>query len=360
MLNQTHIITLLAILLIIILVKLYIEGKGISLKELFISSINNDSTNSKSISPRTQFDRESLELEKAMEDIKGKINKAVEEGFIEAFQQMGEAQTHDQKYDALDDTLMKSKTSKILLFYSKSCPHCSEFLPTWYRIVNDLPNNTLYEEIEVNEKPSLAGQYGITEVPTIILLLDNEKHPFVGARNYENINRFLRNQGINLVARTAEQFSASGYDNTPEPTGALNANCPAVTFNQEADIANDRYFYQIFNETGQYGHAEGGNKYDKVLSPFAAAYSVVDSYLSSLPDKTNPAKSSYSNVNECANLYATEIRQFGLCDAAKLNNILNYEKKVKSGNGKMRFSGTDYSTNEKVVNAIKSACQFSK
>ena len=348
-----------AILLIIVLVKLYIESSGITLKEWFVSSINpnTNSTSRKTISPHTQFDRDSLEIDKAMEDIKGQINKAVETGYIEGFQQMQEV--HDQKYDALDDTLMKSKTAKLLLFYSKSCPYCSQFLPTWYKIVNDLPNNTVYEEIEINEDKTKASQYEITEVPTIILLLDNEKHPFVGQRNYENINRFLRNQGINLVARSAEQFSASGYDDTPEPTKKMNANCPAVSFNKEADILNDKYFFQIFNETGQYGHAEGGNKADKALSPFAAAYSVVDSYLSSLPDKANPSKSSYENVNECANLYAKQIQQFGLCDTAELNKILEYGKNVKNGTGKMRFDGTDYSTNEKVVNAIKSACQFS-
>lgn len=343
-----------AILIIVLLVKLYIESSGITLKEWFISSINPDT---KSISPRTQFDRESIEIEKAMEDIKSQINKAVEKGYVEAFQQISE--THDQKYDALDDTLMKSKTAKLLFFYSKSCPYCSQFLPTWYKIVNNLPNNTIYEEIEINENQAKSSQYEITEVPTIILLLDNEKHPFVGQRSYENINRFLRNQGVNLVARSAEQFSASGYDTTPEPTQATNANCPAVSFNKEADLANDKFFFQIFNESGQYGHAEGGNKPDKVLSPFAAAYSVVDSYLSSLPDKADPSKSSYTNVNECANLYAKEINQFGLCDLQQLNKILDYEKKVKSGNGKKRFDNTDYSTNEKVVNAIKSACQFS-
>jgi thiol-disulfide isomerase/thioredoxin len=358
MLNPSY---LLAILLIVLFIKLYIESSGLTVKEWFISTINNKNNNT-TIHPKTQFDNQSIEIEKAIEDIKGKINKAVEEGYIEAFQQqVQQEQTdeHDQRYNSLDDTLMKTKTTKLLLFYSKSCPYCSDFLPLWYRIVNDLPNNTIYKEIEINENSSMAGKYSITEVPSIILLLDNEKHPFVGHRTYENISRFLRNQGVNLVSRSSESFDSSGYDNTPEPTKSMNANCPAVTFDMNADILNDKYLYQIFNEKGQYGYAEGGNKYDKVLSPFAAAYSVVDSYLSSLPDKNDPLKNSYENVNECANLYSNEIRQFGLCNANELNKIMEYQKKIKIGQGKPRFPDTDYSTNEKIVNAIKSACQFS-
>lgn len=348
---------ILAILLIVLFTKLYIETSGITLYEFFINNINNNSP-FKSIFTKTQFDNNSIELEKAMEDINSKINTAVEEGFIEAFQLQNK--NHDKQYNSIDNTLLKSKTTKLLLFYSKSCPHCSQFLPVWYRVVNDLPNNTNYEEIEINEKPDIASKYNIIEVPTIILLLDNEKLPFVGQRNYQNISRFLKNQGINLISRSNENFDSTGYDNTPEPTTTMNSNCPAVSFDKQADILNDKYLFQIFNENGQYGYAEGGNKFDKVLSPFSAAYSVVDSYLSSLPDKNNPSKNSYDNVNECANLYAKEIQQFGLCNVNELNKILDYQKNIKNGSGNLRFPGTDYSTNEKVINAIKSACQFTK
>ena len=87
--------------------------------------------------------------------------------------------------------------------------------------------------------------------------------------------------------------------------------CPSVTFDKQADVANDKYMFQIFNADGQYGYAVGGNNKDKMFTPFTAAYSTVDSYLSSLPD--------VKNAKECASLYATEIRGFGLCDDEQLN-----------------------------------------
>ena len=87
-----------------------------------------------------------------------------------------------------------------------------------------------------------------------------------------------------------------------------------------------------------------------------AAYSTVDSYLSSLPDNDDPTKNSYKNINECASLYANNIVNFGLCDAEQLDNILAYQKKINSGENTMRVDGTDYNTNTNVVNAIKQVC----
>ena len=86
------------------------------------------------------------------------------------------------------------------------------------------------------------------------------------------------------------------------------------------------------------------------MTPFDAAYSVVDSYLSSLPDT--------KNMTECANLYSNNIRQFGLCDSDKLMEKLSYNDKIKNGQANIRFEGTDYSTNSNIVTAIRNACDF--
>jgi hypothetical protein len=91
-----------------------------------------------------------------------------------------------------------------------------------------------------------------------------------------------------------------------------------------------------------------------------AAYSTVDSYLSSLPDNKDKNTNSYKNINECSQLYADNIINFGLCDADQLNNILAYQKKVDSGTNTYRVANTDYNTNTNVVNAIKTACGFTK
>ena len=65
-----------------------------------------------------------------------------------------------------------------MLFYKTSCSYCNDFLPIWYQVINNLPNNVKYEEINSdkdNESNKKTNEYNITSVPTVILLINNEK-----------------------------------------------------------------------------------------------------------------------------------------------------------------------------------------
>jgi hypothetical protein len=305
---------------------------------------------------------------------KKKINYAEEQGIIEGFQDMGGVNDDSNNYNLFntntdintsnDDNVINKNTitsyinkdsqSKLMLFYKPSCNYCTEFLPTWYKIINDLPNNILYEEINTekdNESTKKTNQFNIYTVPTIILIVNNNTKIYKGDRTYKNIAKFLKLNGINLVARTFEEFDDTGYSDTPNPTDPINPNCPSVTFDKQIDLANDVYMYQLFSD-GQYGYSSGteNNISKSVLSPFSAAYSVVDSYLNSIPDT--------SKMNECANLYSKDIIGLGLCDKDNLDNILSYNDNINSGEFVSRVDGTDYDSNTKVVNAIKYACNM--
>jgi ABC-type transport system substrate-binding protein len=243
-------------------------------------------------------------------------------------------------------------------------------MPIWNKIINNLPNNAKYEEIDCNKDLKKVNENKITSVPTIILSVNNgsnnglsiDKKMYMGDRTYDDIDNFLRYNGVNLVKRQFENFN-NGYSNSPDPTQPINPHCPAVTFDKQIDLKNDNYMYQIFNSDGQYGYAEGGYNDDKLLNPYMAAYSTIDSYLSSLPlvngNSVNPTKNSYKNINECAQLYANNIINFGLCDADQLNNVLSYQSNINAGLHQSIVDNTDYSTNINVVNAIKQVCGFS-
>ena len=325
-------------------------------------------------------------------DIKHKINYAEEQGIIEGFQAMGglddvtdsyglfntnididinsasggggssgssggvdnSMKNNNMKNDTIVSYINKDSQAKLILFYKTSCHYCTDFLPTWYKVINDLPNNILYEEINTekdNESNKKANSYNISSVPTIILIVNNNRKTYKGDRTYKDIEKFLKLNGINLIARTFEEFDDAGYSATPSPTNPINANCPAVTFDKQIDLANDVYMYQLFSD-GQYGYSSGSdnNISKSVLSPFSAAYSVVDSYLNSIP---NPSK-----MNECASLYSKDIIGLGLCDNDNLNNILSYNDKINSGEYISRVDGNNYNSNTKVVNAIKFACDM--
>jgi thiol-disulfide isomerase/thioredoxin len=254
--------------------------------------------------------------------------------------------------DNIISYLNKGNTVKLMLFYKASCSYCSEFMPIWYKIVNNLSNNVLYEEIECEKDYKKANEYQITSVPTIILLVNNEKKVYKGDREYVDIMKFLKYNGVNLVERIFEEFDTTGYSSTIQPKNNNKSLCPIVTFDSEFDVAKDNYMFQIFNSDGQYGYSTGSNKpgigNNNILSPFTAAYSTVDSYLTSLPTG--------ANISECANNYANEIRGFGLCDKKQLNNILQYQENVVNGNSISRINDTDYSTNNNVIAAIKNSC----
>jgi hypothetical protein len=388
---EFHLCCIFLILLIVLLLKYYLQysetysQKYINLpKTLLKTKVCHDNTclckQDMSVDMNIMLNDISLYTKK-------KINFAEEQGIIEGFEEMGgisDVGDINSSYDLFNTSIdinndfgkssngsvgsnsgkmnneiitsyiNKDSQAKLMLFYKTSCRYCTEFLPTWYKIINDLPNNILYEEVNTekdNKNNKKANNYNITTVPTIILIVNNNKKEYKGDRTYKDIEKFLKLNGINLVARTFEEFDDAGYSAEPSPTNPINQNCPAVTFDKQIDLANDVYMYQLFSN-GQYGYASGTeNSISKsVLSPFSAAYSVVDSYLNSIPNT--------SKMNECARLYSKDIIGLGLCDTDNLNNILSYGDKINSGEYISRIDGVNYDSNKKVVDAIKSACDM--
>jgi thiol-disulfide isomerase/thioredoxin len=376
----------LIILVIYLIVKIFIKTTyypqllkllNINNTKIIKNQKNYDSTNNVS----------NEELQKIITETQRKINKVAEQSYVETFKNMYDnysfgSNSSDSnlisnsninnnnnntysKTSRLNSTGFLSKNNKIklMLFYRPTCPYCRDFMPVWHQVINNLPSNVLYDEINVSNDTTIASQYNITGVPTIILDVNAEKKTYMGNRSYNDIKRFLKEHQVNLVDRSFESFDdqvsgdpITGDNGSPK---ILSGNCPPVYFNKKVDLMGDSYKFQIFNKDGQYGFAEGGYKSDKILTPFAAAYSTVDSYLSSLPDSTDPSKNSLANINECAKLYAKDIACFGLCEKEKLDEIKTYQKKIQNGNANTRIDGVDYSNNDQIVNAIKEACQMS-
>lgn len=291
------------------------------------------------------------------------INRVIEESFTSA------SDNKNNNSNMISDGYITSYLNrpnriKLELYYKPSCPHCKTFMSVWSKIINDLPSDASYEEINCESSENKddirnkINENKITSVPSLVLLVDNQKKFYMGSRTYNDIARFLSLNGVNLVKRTFEDFDTTSANGSGGSSAGVNPHCPAVTFDKQIDIAADNYMYQIFNSSGQYGYATGGNNSDKLLTPFQAAYSTVDSYLSSLPDNTDPTKSSYKHIDECAGLYANNIINFGLCDLDQLNAIQSYQSNVASGISSTYIDGTDYSGNSKVVSAIMNACGF--
>ena len=360
---------ILFVLIIILLIKQSIESKLLSYS--FIKNL---------LTSNTQYIEDDnllfqKQLKETLTQTKCNINKASEEGFIEAMNDNKNIQNSNtntqinfkkQNFNDIQQ-INNTPTIKLQLFYKSNCKYCKEFMSVWIKIINNLPNNATYEEINCeNNNNKLINENNITSVPTLILLVNEDKHIYTGDRSYGDINRFLKINGINLIQRSFEYFNDNGYttednDNDIQSNTKTNKNtnthCPAVTFDKQYDLEKDSYMFQIFNNKGQYGYAVGGNN-NKLLTPYLAAYSTIDSYLTSLPDDKDSTKKSYNNINECALVYADNIINFGLCDKDELNKIKNYNTTIKNGQKQYRIKNTDYTSNDLVVNAIEKVCNF--
>lgn len=340
---------LVLILLLVLFIKTYLESTN------YEGFYTNTTTNIKSSNIKSSNMKGDRLLSKIIFETQRKINKAVEDGIKEGFQDQGQ----QIKTDSIS-YINKLPTVKLQLYYKPSCKYCKEFMPVWYKIINNLPLNTTYEEINVDENRSKASQNMISTVPTIILVVNDTKTQYYGNRSYNDISGFLKINGVNLIERSFESFNDTNASNNVSNNNVnKNPNCPSVTFDKQIDMQDDKYLYQIFNANGQFGYAMGGYNEDKTLTPFQAAYSTVDSYLSSLPDDKDPTKTSFKHIDECTNIYAKNIINFGLCDNDELNKILDYNKKVKNGMAIPHFDGTNFNTNDIIINSIKKVCNIS-
>ena len=63
----------------------------------------------------------------------------------------------------------------------------------------------------INETNKKANDYKITSVPKLILTNGNSKTMYKGNRSYNDIMRFLKENGVNLIDRTFEDFDDEIY-----------------------------------------------------------------------------------------------------------------------------------------------------
>jgi hypothetical protein len=275
---------------------------------------------------------------------------------------------------------------KLYLFYTISCPYSQAILPIWYRVIDALPKSCspIEKDCSKLETRPTCSAFGITGVPTIILekSVDGnlKRVQYSGDNTFNSIRNFLKNHNIILTAFQDVGKSSHGplnpeaYNNVEtfqnideikreSPNLEIGVKdtqlgnrliknqadmCPDITYDKNLDRSVEKYYFQVFNELGQHGYSTGG--VGEPLDKFHAAYNVVDTYLSSLPDP--------ELMDVCAKKNRKMIREFALCDEKKLNKILSYPDLIESGKTDPRIEGIDYESNKKVINSIKKACSI--
>lgn len=88
----------------------------------------------------------------------------------------------------------------LVLFYDPECPHCQNFMSDYGKMATDLKKeNFIFAKLNSVRYEKIANNYELEAFPTLILLKNQEKFVFEGARTQENIENFLKE-------KTKEEF----------------------------------------------------------------------------------------------------------------------------------------------------------
>ena len=79
----------------------------------------------------------------------------------------------------------------LTLFKAEWCGHCKSFKKTWNELKND-NSNIKFVTYDSDENKSEIEKYGIQGFPTLILLVDDKSIEYVGPRNKEAIEEFIK------------------------------------------------------------------------------------------------------------------------------------------------------------------------
>jgi thioredoxin-like negative regulator of GroEL len=91
--------------------------------------------------------------------------------------------TNDEQFNNEDEKKQKNNPIKLVLYKSKNCYHCNEFLPVWEQIKTTLKQKYSQKQLEVSDIECSGGDSRcntpyIRGVPTIILY-KNDNSPYV-------------------------------------------------------------------------------------------------------------------------------------------------------------------------------------
>lgn len=318
---------------------------------------------------------------------------------------------------------------ELRLFYRPDCSFSMSFMPVWLELVKSLPSNVSVKEINCGTLDangvSICANFleyggGITSVPAIQLVsnISGVKRTvnYTGSRSYQQLKNWLLSQGITLKYNPdAEHFTdtnplAYSYAAKEGFTADDNLFIPGEIAQGDAgksvdnynkaylglaqedthgniyDVGKDGFYratfsrcqpdpqgpegYQVFTRRGQWGCVVPDPN-TGIKTPFDAAFSAVDSYLSMLPpisDLATGKTTSATRTDEqriemkrgMAAKHYKDIREFELCDERQIREKYNIYEAVKAGKAKLPdgVSLKDYLDTQETAAALFEACSL--
>lgn len=91
------------------------------------------------------------------------------------------------------DEVLNSDTPVLVDFWATWCGPCKMLAPVIEEVANNLEGKIRIVKLDVDENPGIAGQFGITSIPTMILFSEgNPVGKLVGFRPADQIEAAIK------------------------------------------------------------------------------------------------------------------------------------------------------------------------
>lgn len=109
-------------------------------------------------------------------------------------------------------TLLNAHTYLIADFYATWCPPCKQIAPIYNQLSTQhtTPAKFTFVKVNVDEQRELAGQYGVTAMPTFLVFKEGKKVDEIRGADVRRLKSVVEGVGseLKLAARNEEQAAA--------------------------------------------------------------------------------------------------------------------------------------------------------
>ncbi|KAL6704267.1 mitochondrial thioredoxin [Coniothyrium glycines] len=104
-------------------------------------------------------------------------------------------------------TLLTSSTYLIADFYATWCPPCKTIAPIYTSLsgTHSASGNFVFVKVNVDEQRELAGQYGVTAMPTFVLFKGGKKVAEVRGADVGGLKKLVEGASADLKSVMAEE-----------------------------------------------------------------------------------------------------------------------------------------------------------